>query len=60
MRIGFGEILFIVAIFVLFFGGRKIPQLFSSLGQSSRAFKKALKEDEKNPVRDVEEIDKKS
>ncbi len=44
---GIGEILIIVLILVLLFGGKKIPELAKGLGQGIKSFKKALKgEDE--------------
>ncbi|MBN2274883.1 MAG: twin-arginine translocase TatA/TatE family subunit [Bacteroidales bacterium] len=44
--LGPAEILLIVAIVLLLFGGRKIPELMRGLGQGMREFKKASKEDE--------------
>ena len=35
------EIVLIVAVVVLLFGGRKIPELMKGLGQGMREFKKA-------------------
>ena len=49
---GFTEILLILLIVVLLFGGRKIPELMKGVGQGMKEFKKASKydpaEDEKN------------
>jgi len=50
MRLGFGEILVVLALALLFFGPSKLPQLGSSLGEAIRGFKKGmsgLSEDEK-------------
>jgi len=44
MRLGFGEILVILALALLFFGPSKLPQLGASLGQAIRGFKKGLNE----------------
>jgi sec-independent protein translocase protein TatA len=44
--LGPAEILLIVAIVLLLFGGRKIPELMRGLGQGMREFKKASKGDE--------------
>ncbi len=44
MRLGFGEILVILALALLFFGPSKLPQLGSSLGQAIKGFKKGLSE----------------
>lgn len=43
--LGFGEILLIFIIVMFFFGGKKLPQLGSSLGESIRNFKKALNDE---------------
>lgn len=43
--LGFGEILLIFIIAIFFFGGKKLPQLGASLGESIRSFKKALNDD---------------
>jgi sec-independent protein translocase protein TatA len=51
MRLGFGEILIILAIALLFFGPSKLPQLGASLGEAIKGFKKGINgiggEDEK-------------
>jgi len=45
---GLTEILIILFILILLFGGRKIPELAKGLGEGIRSFKKGLKEDETN------------
>lgn len=45
-NIGFGEILILVLILILLFGGKKIPELAKGLGKGIRSFKKALKGEE--------------
>lgn len=47
MGFGIGESLVVLAIVVLLFGGKKLPQLGSSLGKAIQNFKKGLDEDEK-------------
>ena len=42
MRLGFGEVLVVLALALLFFGPSKLPQLGSSLGQALNSFKKGL------------------
>lgn len=42
MRLGFGEILVILVLALLFFGPSKLPQLGSSLGEAIKGFKKGL------------------
>ncbi|NBN97732.1 MAG: twin-arginine translocase TatA/TatE family subunit [Flavobacteriia bacterium] len=54
--IGGFEIILILAIVLLLFGGRKIPELMKGLGQGIREFKNASKGQEKNTA----EGDKKS
>lgn len=41
--IGTQEILFIVLIVLLFFGGKKIPELMKSLGKGVRSFREGVK-----------------
>jgi sec-independent protein translocase protein TatA len=43
--LGFGEIIAVLAIATLFFGGKKLPELGSALGKSINNFKKGLKEE---------------
>ncbi len=45
--IGPTELIVILAIAVLLFGGRKIPELAKGLGEGIRNFKNALKGEEK-------------
>ena len=44
--LGFGEIVIVLAIVLLFFGGKKLPELGKALGKSMNNFKKGLKETE--------------
>lgn len=46
MGLGGSELLIILAIILLLFGGAKLPQLAKGLGQSMKEFKKAAKDDE--------------
>ena len=55
-KVGVFEIILILAIVLLLFGGRKIPELMKGLGQGIREFKDASKGQEKNTA----EGDKKS
>lgn len=41
------QIVLILAVVVLLFGGRKIPELMKGLGSGIKEFKNATKEDEK-------------
>ncbi len=42
MGIGGQEILFIALIILLFFGGKKIPELMKGLGKGVRSFKEGM------------------
>ncbi|MFZ4797287.1 MAG: Sec-independent protein translocase subunit TatA/TatB [Bacteroidia bacterium] len=39
--LGFGELLIILFLVLLFFGGKKIPQIMRGIGQGISEFKKA-------------------
>jgi len=47
--IGFPELLVILGVAVLLFGGKKIPEVAKGLGEGIRNFKSALKGDEESP-----------
>ncbi len=55
-KIGFTEILLILLVVVLLFGGRKIPELMKGIGQGMKEFKKASKYD---PEAESKEVAKK-
>jgi sec-independent protein translocase protein TatA len=42
--IGFQEILLVALIVLLFFGGKKIPELMKGLGKGVKSFKDGMKE----------------
>jgi len=44
-NLGMTEILLILLVVVLLFGGRKIPELMKGIGQGMKEFKKASKYD---------------
>ncbi|MBO7117199.1 MAG: twin-arginine translocase TatA/TatE family subunit [Bacteroidales bacterium] len=50
--LGFWEILLIVLVIVLLFGGKKIPELMQGLGKGVKSFKKGMQEVEDN-IKDV-------
>lgn len=41
-RLGFGEILVVLVLALLFFGPSKLPQLGASLGEAIKGFKKGV------------------
>lgn len=45
-NLGPTEIILIVLVLVLLFGGKKIPELMKGLGQGVKSFKKGLNEEE--------------
>ncbi|MCT4640008.1 MAG: twin-arginine translocase TatA/TatE family subunit [Bacteroidales bacterium] len=46
--IGIWQVVLIVALILLIFGGKKIPELMRGLGQGMNEFKKASGEDKKD------------
>ena len=53
LMIGTWEIVAIVAVIVLLFGGKKIPELMRGLGKGVKSFKQGMNEVEK----EIKEID---
>ena len=47
--IGAPQIILIIAVVLLLFGGRKIPELMKGLGSGIKEFKNATKEEEDSP-----------
>ena len=47
--IGFQELLIILFILLIIFGGKKLPELAQGLGKGIREFKKATREPEEEP-----------
>lgn len=45
--IGMQEVLLIALVVLLFFGGKKIPELMKGLGKGVRSFKEGMKDVEK-------------
>ena len=60
-NLGTGEVIAIVAIILLLFGGRKIPELMRGLGKGVKSFKQGMNEVEdelKKPLEDLDKSDK--
>jgi sec-independent protein translocase protein TatA len=56
--VGPWQVVLIVAIALLLFGGRKIPELMSGLGKGMKEFKKAVKEDDETETEEKSKIEK--
>jgi len=52
LAIGVWQIVVIVMLVLLLFGGRKIPELMRGIGQGMKEFKKATSEDEDDDIID--------
>ncbi len=52
------QVVLIVLVVLLLFGGRKIPELMKGLGQGMKEFKKATNEEKKSEEQAVEEQEK--
>lgn len=52
------QIVLIVVIVLLMFGGRKIPELMRGLGTGIKEFKEATKDDDTDKVDKVDKVDK--
>jgi len=57
-KIGMTEIILILVVVVLLFGGRKIPELMKGIGQGMKEFKKASKYDPADEKTEVESREK--
>jgi sec-independent protein translocase protein TatA len=57
-KIGLTEILLILVVVVLLFGGRKIPELMKGIGQGMKEFKKASKFDPATDDKEIAEKDR--
>lgn len=55
--IGAQELIVILVVVVLMFGGTKIPELMKGLGKGIKEFKNASKDDDE-PKKDTEKIEK--
>ena len=55
--LGFQEVLLIALVVLLFFGGKKIPEMMKGLGKGVKAFKDGIKEVENEvKVESTEEV----
>jgi sec-independent protein translocase protein TatA len=60
-NVGSGELLVIILVILILFGGKKIPEIAQGIGKGIREFKKAVNnvEDEFKEIKDIKNIDKK-
>ena len=56
--VGPWQIILIIAVALLMFGGKKIPELMSGIGKGMKDFKKAIKEDDETPKESPKESPK--
>jgi sec-independent protein translocase protein TatA len=56
--IGPQELIVVLVVVVLMFGGTKIPELMKGLGKGIKEFKNASKTEEEDPKKDAEKIEK--
>jgi len=57
--VGPWQIIIIIFVIVLLFGGKKIPELMKGIGQGMTEFKKAVDKDDDKEKKDKEAIDEK-
>jgi len=56
---GTGEIIAIVIVVLLLFGGKKIPELMRGLGKGVKSFKQGMNEVEDELKKPLDDLDKK-
>lgn len=56
--IGPQELIIVLVVVVLMFGGTKIPELMKGLGKGIKEFKNASKTEDEEPKKDTEKIEK--
>ena len=59
LNLGTGEIIAIVLVILLLFGGLKIPELMRGLGKGVKSFKQGMNEVEDELKKPLEDLDKK-
>ena len=58
MRIGWPEIVVVIAVVLLLFGAKRLPELMRSIGKSLSEFKKGREEGEKEETEQEKKDDK--
>lgn len=51
MGIGFTEALLIASVAILFFGGKKIPELGKGMGEAIKNFKQGMRESQEEEIK---------
>jgi sec-independent protein translocase protein TatA len=51
-KLGPTEIILILAVVLLLFGGKKIPELMSGIGKGVKSFKNGMKDEDQDPKSD--------
>lgn len=59
LNLGPGELIAIVVVILLLFGGKKIPELMRGLGKGVKSFKQGMNEVEDEIKKPLEELDRK-
>lgn len=54
--LGMGEAVILLVVVVLLFGGKKLPELGSSMGKALTNFKKGMKDDDSSKPDDQDKI----
>jgi sec-independent protein translocase protein TatA len=57
MNLGAPEIILIVAVVLIFFGAKKIPELAQGIGKGLREFRKAAHDIQEDIEKDTKQID---
>ncbi len=57
LNLGTGEIILIVAVILLLFGGKKIPELMRGLGKGVKSFKQGMNEVEDELKKPLDDLD---
>ena len=58
LNIGTGELIIIVFVILLLFGGKKIPELMKGIGKGVKSFKDGMNEIEKDITEDTPKTEK--
>ena len=56
--VGPQELIIVLVVVVLMFGGTKIPELMKGLGKGIKEFKNASKTEDEDPKKDADKIEK--